>query len=505
MARAVEKHLQDYYKDCAYLDVQYLSVLHTYGVSGKIAGVMAALAEIQECVVILHGPQGCAYHYRYAMRSRYSPLYYLESTMLQDRDIIFGGEDRLTAVLTKVVQQKPKIIAVVPTCVSDVMGEDLEGIVRQFVDGNSLTLPIIVIKSEEFSHPNKISSHNRLKERVWQNQEAAMASNAQYKGCGFIEVLLALVTQVMQPQVLLPNSVNIESFGWGYGATAKMQGVITMLAKMGTKVNCLIPTASYEQLQRAPRAQLNIVRRIRWAQRMEKRFGTPYLHVPNLNEWVGLQGIEDFYLRIAYKLENTEEAIYVLNAEKEKYLPLILRAKEYLNKFSYGLIISAISSVPEYIKIYTQEYGIPLAFIIVIMPPSYQEDNQIDNATMEKMLDNINVAVNHYGLQTEVVVNPSSAVMKKLSCSVDYLIGNGLFRFTEIHAPLISELGDYRPLDFEGYVAVLQNLEQEVRNCKVHKHLLLKQLPYHREYYPLLNDKNTLAAKEMWARMWRRR
>lgn len=497
----------DYYKDYAYLGMQYMGVAHRYGVNGKIAGNLAALSEIDKCSVILHGPVGCGFHYRYSMRSRFSPCYDLETTALTNNDIIFSGETKLLKTLEVALSKQPELIAVVPTCVSDVMGEDVQGIVKEFLASHDLgvTKKIIAVNSEAFSHPDKVSSLKRLKERVWNDGLKNTKSTAQFQGCGFVEVLNTLVEQVMEKQSVIPGTINIESFAWGHGGSTKMLGVVNMLQEMGIKVNTLIPYASYKQLREAPKAELNIVRRVRWARKMQSVFGTDYIHFPNLNEWVGVSGIEEFYLKIAERFGKEVCVQKVLNKEKNKYSQDIDTAKAYLNKHKYGLVTSSLSMIPEYIRLYEQEYKMPLLFICLILPKSYQSETKVDDKTMEKMFRNISDTVNATGSEAVFMLNPSEQELLAAAAGVDCLVGNGLLRFKKLRTPFIPASADVRFLDIGNYADALQNLAAAVKNRHSSENLLWHLLDFNDEHYPMLENENTLASREMWSQMWRQR
>ena len=112
----------EYERDRILIGAQAAPVNHQQGVNGKVAGNLAALAQIHDAAVILHGPKGCAYHYRYFARRRYLPFYALESTDLSEADVVSGGEDRLLALARKVIRdRRPGCVALVPTVASDVM------------------------------------------------------------------------------------------------------------------------------------------------------------------------------------------------------------------------------------------------------------------------------------------------------------------------------------------------------------------------------------------------
>ena len=132
----------------------------------------------------------------------------------------------------------------------------------------------------------------------------------------------ALVEQVMEPQRVQPRSVNIETFAWGYNGEDKLQGMSEMLQKMGITVNAYLPAADLQTIKKAPRAALNIVRRKKWALAMEQRFGTPFLHVADMQEWHGIEGISDLYRQIG-KMLGCENAVErVLQEEYERVAAL---------------------------------------------------------------------------------------------------------------------------------------------------------------------------------------
>ena len=93
--------------------------------TGRFPGILAALMEIESCLPILHGPAGCAFHYRRSMRTRLTPFFSLAATDLRDEDVVFGGEEKLVAALEKAAFLRPDLIAVLPSCVADVMQDDL--------------------------------------------------------------------------------------------------------------------------------------------------------------------------------------------------------------------------------------------------------------------------------------------------------------------------------------------------------------------------------------------
>lgn len=481
-----------------------IAVLHRYGVNGKIAGSIAAIAEIQKAQPILHAPRGCGFHYRTSARTRFAPNYKLEVTNVESRDIIFGGEEKLRAEIKKADSvNQPALIAVISSCVSAITNDDLAGIVKQ--EQANTKAKLIYVQSEAFSHPHKSCSIQRLQERVENAGGTKAASKVQYQGCGFIEVMNALTEQVMEPQKVVPGTVNIESFGWGYGGAERLRMVGTKLEQINIKVNCLLPTATVQQIATAPRAELNIVRRLRWAQRMQQHFGTPYLHFPSLEDWPGIEGIRDFYVLIAQQFGREKALAKILRQEWQAIQPRLARAKEYLGQFRYALVAPSLSQLPELIRLYEQSYYMPLSAICLILPDSYRRELGIDTAVMAKMFANVDKALAETASKAELFVNPSDGELYSIFAQADCIVGTNNPRFEGKGAALVPAVHDYRPLDYAAYVTVLENLAHKMQTRKPKNNLLLSRLLFSHDYYPLLADKDCLASRELWLRMGRTR
>ncbi|HWQ66255.1 MAG TPA: Ni-sirohydrochlorin a,c-diamide reductive cyclase catalytic subunit [Methanospirillum sp.] len=82
--------------------------------------------EVQVC--ILHGPSGCSFkHARLLEEDGMRVL----TTSLSENEFVFGGQDRLIEVLLHAEEEfHPKRMAVVGTCVSLIIGEDMEAAIE---------------------------------------------------------------------------------------------------------------------------------------------------------------------------------------------------------------------------------------------------------------------------------------------------------------------------------------------------------------------------------------
>ncbi len=115
-------------------------------------GSRVVLYPIADALHLVHGPIGCAV-YTWDIRGALSSgpeLHRLSfSTDLQETDVIFGGEKKLTAALRELIERhSPKAAFVYSTCIVGIIGDDLEAVCRQVEE--ECGIPVIPVKSEGF-------------------------------------------------------------------------------------------------------------------------------------------------------------------------------------------------------------------------------------------------------------------------------------------------------------------------------------------------------------------
>lgn len=496
--------MKDYYLDRMILGMKPFGFVHKFGVNGKVAGNLAAIQEIEDVVPILYGPKGCTFHYKYSTRLRNKVLYDLESLDLQNKEIIFGAEDKLKELLLKVDRiDKPRAIFIIPTVVSDIINDDIDAVVRSMQ--SELNAKVIVIKSQVFSHMNKSNNRKLLAERANQSVNCRYNGNTMYKGCGYIEVMEALVNNIMRPQGKEAYSVNIESFIWGYGAVEKISRVKDYLYKMGIKVNCFLPAATMDQIEKSPRASLNIVRRKKWAVMMKEKFGTDFLHVADMQEWQGFDGIRDFYVEIGKKLQCEKRVTEFLEKEIEFYMPRYNQLKEKLTKYKYALISESISDIDTKIKLF-YNYGIKLEKIFVLINPDFQNEHKISDEVLHKLFNKIEDAKLKYSCNAQVVINPELKDMDKYLNETDYIMCNLNPIYKKFGKPCILTFFDSPVFDFKSFIEIMEKIIMIIECCKNKKNkdeLLLNRIEFNQYFYPIMkDDKLSLASREIYSRMW---
>lgn len=115
-------------------------------------GSRVVLYPIADALHLVHGPIGCA-AYTWDIRGALSSgpeLHRLSfSTDLQEKDVIFGGEKKLEAALTELIDRhEPKAAFVYSTCIVGIIGDDLAAVCKRVSAQKGI--PVIPVQSEGF-------------------------------------------------------------------------------------------------------------------------------------------------------------------------------------------------------------------------------------------------------------------------------------------------------------------------------------------------------------------
>lgn len=104
-----------------------------------IAASLYTLRDLNADVIIMHGPHGCCFR---TGRLLESDGVRVLTTAMAENDFIFGASDKLEETLKKANELfKPKLVGIVGTCASMIIGEDLKEAIDK-VKVNATVLPI---------------------------------------------------------------------------------------------------------------------------------------------------------------------------------------------------------------------------------------------------------------------------------------------------------------------------------------------------------------------------
>ena len=252
--------------------------------------------------VIIHSYRDCANVFPRGMSGMYmtTPGRFF-CTNLREADVMGGATlDRLEQCIRLVAEERrPEIIYVFGSCLSELIGDDIEGTVRAL--SRELPVPVIGVTSsglDDITQKKIIDWHAELMYRACRPAAAAM-----------------------------PRSVNIIGFPPDRG-----HEITALLEQAGITVNVWLDgTAPLHEWQKLPAGALNVVPEKNLfpalLDHMERDLGTPVIEAPVP---VGLHAAETFFTALAARLD-LSDAMAPLVAERKQ--DALARVQPHLERF----------------------------------------------------------------------------------------------------------------------------------------------------------------------------
>jgi nitrogenase molybdenum-cofactor synthesis protein NifE len=224
-------------------------------------GSRVVLYPIADALHLIHGPIGCA-TYTWDIRGALSsgPELHRQSfsTDLGEKDVIFGGEAKLTRALDQLIAlHHPKAAFVYATCIVGLIGDDIQAVCRQAAERHGI--PVIPVMSEGFKG-NKRAGY--------------------YAACKALFELVGTGDTTGIP----PMSVNLLG---DFNLAGEIWIIRQYLERMGVSVVANITgDGRVADLRRAHGAALNLVQcsgsTLELAKMMHEKYGTPFKRVSYL-------------------------------------------------------------------------------------------------------------------------------------------------------------------------------------------------------------------------------
>jgi len=237
-------------------------------------GSRVVLYPIADALHLIHGPVGCAV-YTWDIRGARSSgpeLHRLSfSTDLQERDIIFGGEEKLEAALLELIRRhEPSAAFVYSTCIVGIIGDDVEAVCRKVAEKTGI--PVLPVISEGF-RGNKREGYR-----------AACEAMFRLVGTG-------------DTSGITPVSVNILG---DFNLAGEIWIIRDYFRRMGIEVVANVTgDGRVEDLRRCHGAALNLVQcsgaTEELARMMEEEYGIPYFRV----SYLGIEDMAESLYRVA--------------------------------------------------------------------------------------------------------------------------------------------------------------------------------------------------------------
>lgn len=281
---------------------------------------MQTVQAIERAIPVLHSGPGCAQKLSDTTGSSgyFSPNIF-PCTSINEKDVVFGGVKKLNSTIENALKVIDADLFVVLTgCIPEIVGDDTAEVVSRFADAPK---PVIYASTAGFKGNN-------------------------YKG--HEQVIDAIITQYLKPQAKQAGLVNIfadvpyQDLFW----LGNLRELEKLVAELGLTPNTIF---GYERgiknIDKIPAAEFNLLVSpwvsLTNVKKLEKKFGTPYLHLPTLP--IGatetskfLRAVGDFAKVPGEKVES------VINAHEKYFYYLIER---YADLFLENRVINKQFSV----------------------------------------------------------------------------------------------------------------------------------------------------------------
>jgi len=324
--------------------------------SCALGGAIAALRAIPRAIPVIHASAGCGQNLYIANNSGggylgggYCGGNSLPSSNVIERDIVFGGEERLREQIKTTLEIMDGDIYVVLTgCMVEMIGDDIDAVVSEFIEEDK---PVIAVHTPSF----KGNSYT-----------------------GYDLVLSGLAKKFITKQKeKITNKVNV--FGvvpvldvfW----EGNLREIKRLLARLGLEVNTFFGEGeTLEDIKNAGNASLNIVLSEVYgeaaARVFEETHGIPFIttELP-----IGAHATEDFLRKVSEKL-NIGKAVLddVIKSEKKLYYNYVERLADIYNDIDlqrYAIVVGDCNYAPAITKFLSDELGwLPELTVITDLP-----------------------------------------------------------------------------------------------------------------------------------------
>lgn len=287
-------------------------------------GAQQTVVAINRAVPILHSGPGCGVKLFRGLsyESGYQGVGFtggssIPCTNATEREVVFGGEDRLREVIDGALKVlKGELFVVLTGCTSDIVGDDIEQVVSQYQEKG---VPIVFAETGGFKGSNYIG-HELVTEAIIN----------QFVGSREAEIEKGLVNVWS----VIPYQ---DSFWAG-----NLSQIKKLLEGIGLKVNILFGPESggVSEWIKIPNAQFNIVLSpwvgLKTAKFLEEKYGTPYIHYPVLP--IGARETSKFLRAVAeFAGLDNEKVEGFIKKEEKKFYYYIERSADFFIEFRYDL------------------------------------------------------------------------------------------------------------------------------------------------------------------------
>lgn len=270
---------------------------------------------IRDAVIIYHAPVGCScaslgYRelFQHIPASLGAPLNYdlhWLTTGMNEKDMVYGATEKLKSTIYEAVKRHdPKAIFILTSCASGIIGEDIEGTVRDVQPNIKATLVPVHCEG--------------IRSRLVQTGYDAF----------WHAVLKYLVKPPKKKQHDLVNVASMLSYTWQDRLEIKR-----LLGRMGLRVNYVPEFASVEQFEQLSEAAVTAPICPTYtdyiSRGLQQEYGVPYFLYPSP---MGFANTDGWLREIAKYTGKEKEAELVIAEERAKWDPKLRQLREDFQK-----------------------------------------------------------------------------------------------------------------------------------------------------------------------------
>lgn len=374
-------------------------------------GVLWALSGIRDLLVLEHGSTGtCNYNsFNYMIMNRQTPKGKLFSSGMDEDDVVMGRDEKIRDAIAELdCKYHPKMIALVATGVTSVIGLDLKGIIEEIqpkTNARLLSFPSGGFAGDYTAGIREVFS------TLARDVSDDGSGNASSKTDEF-------TVNIIGPTI---DSFNIVS---------DLAEIERMLRLMGVRVNTVFTcNTDVDCIKNLKCASLNLVTRnigLEAAEILKERFGTPYYYGLPFGVRGSIEWMKDISSMLGIGLDRK-----VVRAEVERYGFSILELANHMQNFDH---LKAMISCPHdystgLAAMMREEWGIDPALMVL---PAYfanvqaEKQDRMQNSTQTSVQNRTRARMQASevdggsitGIESELLIEPDCQTLKEAIDSI---------------------------------------------------------------------------------------
>lgn len=323
-----------------------------------LAGINSVLGAIDRVCPIYHSGPGCCMQTTAADQgqsghksSRFVSLVSLPSTNMLEKEVVFGGTEKLrTTVQGAIDIIDADAYFVLTGCTAGIIGDDIVSVTEEFQDKGYSVYPI--------ETPGFVGDSNLGYETVW----------------------TTMINQVIEEDVpkddKLVNIFGIIPYHDPFWSGA-LEEIDCILSALGLKVNTFFTKhQGIETIRKCSGAALNIIINP-WlfkgpAKKMEQKFGIPSIRVPGL--FVGATDTTKFVRQVAEAMHLDQEIVDKVIAAEEEYVYDYLAQSVGVVSWKRFAVVADANNAVGITRYLANDFSFTPVLVIVSEPLFRQED-----------------------------------------------------------------------------------------------------------------------------------